>query len=43
MGADLDNHIHRFFVWVRELDVLWGSAGQVAEELACVILPLDPS
>ncbi|WP_320537072.1 acyl-CoA dehydrogenase family protein [Pseudarthrobacter sp. IC2-21] len=41
MGADLDNHIHRFFVWVRELDVLWGSAGQVAEELARVILPLD--
>lgn len=43
MGADLDNHIHRFFVWVRELDVLWGSAGQVAEELADVILPLEGS
>ncbi|MSR97806.1 acyl-CoA dehydrogenase [Arthrobacter sp. BL-252-APC-1A] len=41
MGADLDNHIHRFFVWVRELDVLWGSAGQVAEELADVVLPLQ--
>ena len=43
MGADLDNHIHRFFVWVRELDVLWGSAGQVAEDLADVILPLEGS
>ncbi|ASN37939.1 hypothetical protein CGQ24_02230 [Arthrobacter sp. 7749] len=43
MGADVDNHIHRFFIWVRELDVLWGSAGQVAEELANVILPLDQS
>ncbi|KAA0972755.1 acyl-CoA dehydrogenase [Paeniglutamicibacter gangotriensis] len=43
MGADLDNHIHRFFVWVRELDVLWGSAGQVAEELAEVILPREGS
>ncbi|RAX47823.1 acyl-CoA dehydrogenase [Arthrobacter sp. AQ5-05] len=43
MGADLDNHIHRFFIWVRELDVLWGSAGQVAEELANVILPLEGS
>lgn len=43
MGADLDNHIHRFFVWVRELDVLWGSAGQVAEKLADVILPLEES
>lgn len=43
MGADLDNHIHRFFIWVRELDVLWGSAGQVAEELADVILPPERS
>lgn len=43
MGADLDNHIHRFFVWVRELDVLWGSAGQVVEDLADVILPLNGS
>lgn len=41
MGADLDNHIHRFFIWVRELDVLWGTAGQVAEDLAQVILPLE--
>ncbi|MGX1591448.1 acyl-CoA dehydrogenase family protein [Glutamicibacter sp. NPDC055491] len=38
MGADLDNHIHRFFLWMRELDVLWGTAGQVSEELAAVIL-----
>lgn len=41
MGADLDNHIHRFFVWMRELDVLWGTAGQVSEELAAVILDGD--
>jgi alkylation response protein AidB-like acyl-CoA dehydrogenase len=43
MGADLDNHIHRFFVWVRELDVLWGSAGQVVEDLADVVLSLNGS
>lgn len=41
MGADLDNHIHRFFLWMRELDVLWGTAGQVSEELAAVILDGD--
>ncbi|WP_245858511.1 acyl-CoA dehydrogenase family protein [Glutamicibacter mysorens] len=43
MGADLDNHIHRFFVWMRELDVLWGTAGQVSEELAAVILDGEQS
>ncbi|ALQ29535.1 acyl-CoA dehydrogenase family protein [Glutamicibacter soli] len=41
MGADLDNHIHRFFLWMRELDVLWGTAGQVSEELAAAILDGD--
>lgn len=39
MGADVDNHIHRFFVWVRELDQLWGSSAQVLEELADELLP----
>lgn len=39
MGADIDNHIHRFFTWVRELDVVWGSSGALADSLADVILP----
>lgn len=38
MGADIDNHIHRFFTWVRELDVLWGSTGELETDLAAVIL-----
>lgn len=37
MGADIDNHIHRFFLWARELDVLWGSAAQVLEELGDLV------
>lgn len=37
MGADVDNHIHRFFLWARELDVLWGSAPQTLEELGAVV------
>lgn len=41
MGADVDNHIHRFFLWVRELDLLWGTSAQVIEELADVILPKE--
>ncbi|MGP5724448.1 acyl-CoA dehydrogenase family protein [Arthrobacter rhombi] len=41
MGADVDSHIHRFFLWVRELDVLWGTSAQVIEELADVILPRE--
>ncbi|PRB70395.1 acyl-CoA dehydrogenase family protein [Arthrobacter sp. MYb213] len=39
MGADKDNHIHRFFVWVRELDQMWGTATQLLEELADTLLP----
>ncbi|MHA3684429.1 acyl-CoA dehydrogenase family protein [Leucobacter sp. HY1910] len=38
MGADLDNHIHRFFLWARELDILWGSAEQLREELGAVVV-----
>ena len=41
MGADVDNHIHRFFTWVRELDIVWGSSGALADALADVILPGD--
>lgn len=36
MGADTDNHIHRFFLWAREIDVLWGSAASVLEELGAL-------
>lgn len=37
MGADVDNHIHRFFIWAREIDVLWGAAEQIREELGGVV------
>lgn len=33
MGADLDNHIHRFFVLVREIGIILGSADALLEEL----------
>ncbi|UGS25407.1 acyl-CoA/acyl-ACP dehydrogenase [Microbacterium resistens] len=37
MGADLDNPIHRFFTWVRELDVLWVAAEEIRQELGRVV------
>lgn len=37
MGADLDNPIHRFFTWVRELDVLWVAAEEIRHELGRVV------
>ena len=37
MGADIDNHIHRFFIWAREIDILWGAAEAIREELGAVV------
>lgn len=34
MGADLDNHIHRFFVLVREIGIVLGAADALLEDLA---------
>lgn len=33
MGADLDNHIHRYFLWARELDIVAGPAPSLLTEL----------
>ena len=33
MGADLDNHIHRFFVLVREIGIVLGAEDALLEEL----------
>lgn len=38
MGADLDNHIHRFFVLVREIGIVLGAADALLEELGCDIV-----
>lgn len=43
MGADVDNHIHRFFTWVRETDVVWGSSGALLDQISAVILPEEHS
>lgn len=37
MGADVDNHIHRFFVWARELDITAGPAPALLHELGDVL------
>ncbi|MFX1758579.1 acyl-CoA dehydrogenase family protein [Rhodococcus sp. Q1] len=37
MGADVDNHIHRFFLWVRELDIVAGPAPALLDELSAVL------
>ena len=38
MGADLDNHIHRFFVLVREIGIVLGAADALLEELGTEIV-----
>ena len=38
MGADLDNHIHRFFVLVREIGIVLGAADALLEELGSEIV-----
>lgn len=38
MGADLDNHIHRFFVLVREIGIVLGAADALLEELGSDIV-----
>ena len=40
-GADLDNHIHRFFVWAREIDILWGAADSIRDELGALVTTKD--
>ncbi|QDQ99472.1 acyl-CoA dehydrogenase [Tomitella fengzijianii] len=42
MGADVDNHIHRFFLWARELDMVGGPAPLVLDELANTLRTPDP-
>ncbi|WP_280464070.1 acyl-CoA dehydrogenase family protein [Nocardia carnea] len=37
MGADIDNHIHRFFLWARELDIVAGPAPALLYELGDVL------
>lgn len=33
MGADIDNHIHRYFLWAREIDIVAGPAPALLAEL----------
>lgn len=33
MGADMDNYIHRYFLWARELDIVAGPAPAILTEL----------
>ncbi|WP_280457243.1 acyl-CoA dehydrogenase family protein [Nocardia carnea] len=37
MGADIDNHIHRFFLWARELDIVAGPAPALLHELGDIL------
>lgn len=41
MGADVDNHIHRFFLWARELDIVAGPAPALLAELSAVLAAGD--
>lgn len=41
MGADIDNHIHRFFLWARELDIVAGAAPALLAELSAVLATGD--
>ncbi|NKY33292.1 acyl-CoA/acyl-ACP dehydrogenase [Nocardia speluncae] len=37
MGADTDSHIHRFFLWARELDIVAGPAPALLHELGDIL------
>lgn len=37
MGADVENHIHRFFLWARELDIVAGPAPALLEDINVII------